>query len=357
MQKSGLLRLLLPAVLGLPLACVPARSAPKPVEAPGAASAATRAEKPRPRGQVAAGGCGGRPLQLTFYDVGQGLASLVRLPNGRSLMVDTGDMARRPGCGDACARWSKHLMGSLARDLESQVGLELLFISHQHSDHYGNADGLLQRFLVKRYVDNGTRGKKRRVRMLRSLAERKQATVAHELHNWSPSPDVRINTLRPRPWPVSCDQHQNDCSLILRIDYCRSSILFVGDAEEREERALVELKPATLLQVGHHGSATSSSEEFLARVSPRYAVISSAKRGEGTNRRYCHPRLQTIQRLNRRLGSLDEKRRVEAFGGRSCGRQKDSEWERVPISRHLYLTAHHGDVRLQTTGDGVFVVP
>jgi len=117
--------------------------------------------------------------------------------------------------------------------------------------------------------------------------------------------------------------------------------------------------PATLLQVGHHGSLTSSGTSFLRRVRPRYAVISSARRDAGTNRRYCHPRAGTVSRLTRVLGGAQRGHQLEAFAGRSCRKQRPGDWQRIPTSARLFATARDGDVTLRTHGDGVFtrVVP
>lgn len=97
----------------------------------------------------------------------------------------------------------------------------------------------------------------------------------------------------PSQWYPECGSNANVCSIALRIDCCSSSILFTGDAEAQEEADLTISAPVTLLQVGHHGSKTSSSPAFLERVKPRYAVISAGLAGEGTNSTYCHPREET----------------------------------------------------------------
>jgi competence protein ComEC len=70
---------------------------------------------------------------------------------------------------------------------------------------------------------------------------------------------------------------------LLRIDYCASSVLFTSDAEALEEADLAIDAPVTLLQVGHHGSKTSSSAAPLHRAQPKYAVISAGKVGEGVS--------------------------------------------------------------------------
>jgi competence protein ComEC len=163
-----------------------------------------------------------------------------------------------------------------------------------------------------------------------------------------------MTPILPRKWIAECDDDPNDCSIGLRIDYCSSSVLFTGDAEDTEEDLFEGLAPVSLLQVGHHGSDTSSSASFLAKVKPSFAVISTAKRDEGTNAGYCHPRLTTVQALNGVLGGALSKE-VEAFdAGTSCKKATDKNWHTVPASDHLWVTARDGSVALVTTGDGVF---
>ena len=87
----------------------------------------------------------------------------------------------------------------------------------------------------------------------------------------------------------------NACSIALRIDYCKSSALFTGDAPREEEEVLDTRGKVTVLQVGHHGSKTSTGDAFLQQTRPKYAVISAAKPSEGTNDGYCHPRAVVVE--------------------------------------------------------------
>src|SRR6202158_6220244 len=80
--------------------------------------------------------CGaGRRMSVHFYDVGQGLAALVDLPDGRHVLVDTGDNPHREQCDD-CATKHEHLIEKLRSDLAG-APIDLVWITHQHSDHIG----------------------------------------------------------------------------------------------------------------------------------------------------------------------------------------------------------------------------
>jgi competence protein ComEC len=299
-------------------------------------------------------------MTLHFYDVGQALAVLVDLPDGRHLLVDAGDEPHRSGCGDACERANAHLLDSLRRDLRG-APLDLLWITHQHSDHVGGAPGVLRAFSVGAYVDNGRDPGKGEVRRAHRAAEERNVTAIAIVPGQSPprllaSDLFRLTPILPSAWPASCARDANECSIALRIDYSASSVLFTGDAEHEEEAMLDARGPVTLLQVAHHGSETSTSPAFLSRARPRYAVVSAGKPGEGTNREYCHPRALVVRRLSRVLGGDAGAHRgeLEAFDGDRCDRAQPSDWVRVPASDRLWSTSRDGDVVLRTTGDGTF---
>ena len=95
--------------------------------------------------------------------------------------------------------------------------------------------------------------------------------------------------------PVQSYDDNNNNSIVLRLDYGDNSFLFTGDAESQAEADILASGAdveADVLKVGHHGSSTSTSDEFLAAVSPEYAVISC---GEGNS--YGHPHAETLNKL------------------------------------------------------------
>jgi competence protein ComEC len=302
-------------------------------------------------------------VTVRFYDVGQALAALVELPDGRRVLVDTGENPKRSKgqCHDACEGWHQHLMDGLRRDLAGHP-IDLLWITHQHSDHLGGAIDVLSAFEVKHFVDNGTEGDKPEVAKVHDAAESRGTKVhvvdpAHRDVPLASTDAVKLTAVVPNRFPYACtSQHVNDCSIALRVDVCETSVLFVGDAEEREE-AMLETRPVTLLQVGHHGSETSTTKAFLERVRPKYAVVSAGKRDEGTNESYCHPRASTVAHLTAALGGSTQQQ-VLAFdsenGAVKCKPENGAHWVMVPASDRLFFTERDGDVVLRSNGDGLF---
>ncbi|MDP9152024.1 MAG: MBL fold metallo-hydrolase [Myxococcota bacterium] len=306
------------------------------------------------------GGCAnGRTMTVHFYDVGQALAALVDLPDGRHVLVDTADSPRRSGCAD-CAAANRHLLAMLAGDLHG-APIDLLWITHQHSDHIGGAPHVLEAFSVGVYADNHRDLDREDVRLAHRAAGRRGVAirVVDPYHVGPPlagSPGVKLAAVVPRRWPASCAHDPNECSAGLRIDFCASSVLFTGDAEHDEQAALddAELGGAvTLLQVAHHGSDTSTTPGFLARTRPKYAVISAGKPAVGLNREYCHPRALVVERLARALGG-GPGGTLAAFDGERCGNARSGGWIDVPTTARLWATERDGDVVLTTAGDGAF---
>lgn len=302
--------------------------------------------------------CDGRhSLTVHFYDVGEALSALVALPDGRHVLVDAGDRGRRTGCGDLCETEHEHLIARLVADLRG-APIDLLWVTHQHADHVGGVPGVLDSIPVRIYVDNGREPNKPEVRSAHTAADRHGAArrIVDPEHTEVPipdSPDLKLTTVLPSAWPPSCAHDPNECSIGLRVDFCASSVLFTGDAEHEEEALLNPGGPVTLLQVAHHGSETSTTPAFLARVRPKYAVISAGKPGEGSNRTYCHPRRIVVQRLTRILGGPTT-RSIEAFDGERCDRATPSDWISTPASDALWATPRDGDIVLTTRGDGSF---
>lgn len=301
--------------------------------------------------------CGGAPLTATFYDAGQALAALVTLPDGRRVLVDAGESPSRPGCGQPCRDGNQRVLDGLARDLGDDL-IDLLWITHQHSDHLGGVPSVAERFPIVTYVDNGQSLDANGVMEARAAALEAGADLFEAAPGRTTVPldargDVVLTAVVPDAWPVDCAVHPNDCSIGLLVSYCDSEVLFTGDAEARAE-ATWNVGDIDLLQVGHHGSATSSSASFLERVRPEYAVISSGRPGEGTNRTYCHPRKSTIERLASFTLDSDGPTAVGFDEEVSCLEGIDANWDEVGGGESIWVTARDGTVVLQTSGDGNF---
>jgi len=353
-------------------ACAAPQTAETRSPSPGREPALTQPPEPEsvhaPPAEAAAPACGGKPLTVLFFDVGQGLSALVKLPDDRNILIDAGESPTRPACGAPCKDWNARLLAALPAALGTPK-LDALWITHQHSDHLGGVPSILNGLSLGVYIDNGRDLGKAGVNDARNaaLASGAQILVESPGDTTPPLPatkQVKLTPVLPAAWPHDCvsgsPPNPNECSIALRIDYCRSSILFTGDAGEGDGTSDGGIEPAIdpgeigLLQVGHHGSATSSSEPFLQKIRPKYAVISSGKIDEGTNAGYCHPRAVTVTALTAVMGGAGTTT-IKAFDGSvKCGANKPTHWLDIPSNDHLWSTARDGDVVLITKGDGSF---
>jgi competence protein ComEC len=235
-----------------------------------------------------------------------------------------------------------------------------MWITHPHSDHIGGAKDVLAQIPVLHYVDNGRDVDDEEIASVRAEGSARGTSISavepgNERLPLTGAKDLALTAIAPSTWLPSCKTDRNACSILLRIDFCKSSILFTGDAEIEEEALVDTHGPVTLLQAGHHGSDTSSGAEFLERVRPTYAVISAGRPSEGINNSYCHPRLETVRALTSALGGAGS-RTIRAFDSSfSCRDDLPESWSDAPVSDRLWATERDGDVVLTTTGDGVFV--
>jgi competence protein ComEC len=268
-------------------------------------------------------------LRVTALDVGQGDATLVDLPDGRLMLIDGGGFVGIPI--DPGERVILPTLRARRRDR-----IDILVLTHPHPDHYGGLASVVRQVSVGEFwyggadaapsspatshadaasepsspatshadaadaaaadapLASGAASSQRE--LLELLRQRHVPTrSAAELCAAEGRIDDAIRLLHPCP-TASVAPSANDASLVLRVSHGRHAALFVGDAERWAEQRLLatraEALDADFLKVGHHGSRSSSSPEFLARVSPSVATISS-----GVRNRFGHPHPEALAHL------------------------------------------------------------
>jgi competence protein ComEC len=216
---------------------------------------------------------------VTFLDVGQGNAALIELPGGENVLVDGGPSEAGSG---------------LVRRLE-EIGIDRLdavVLSHAHEDHVGGLADVVDSFSVGAVYDSalpyGTRFYEDFLAAVEESGARYVETRAgDEVREDSPAELDFI-------YPEELGEGPNESSLVLDLSYGEFDALFTGDAEADQEEEMLEAGRVTgveLLQVGHHGSADATSEEFVGASSPETAVIQV---GENY---YGHPTSEVLDRL------------------------------------------------------------
>jgi competence protein ComEC len=236
-------------------------------------------------------------LLVEAIDVGQGDSLLLITPDGKTLLVDGGGIGG--GFGGRPRQTQQEF--DIGEEVVSQAlwtrgirHLDVVALSHAHSDHMGGLPAVLRNFHPSElWAGNNPPAAP-------YLALLDEAASLHiQVRSWHAGDafafgPTQVNVLAPfRDYQPGADPANND-SLVLRVAYGATSVLLEGDAEAPIEEAMLA-EPglaSTLLKVGHHGSLTSTQPEFLARVAPKLAVISC-----GLRNHYGHPRQEVLYAL------------------------------------------------------------
>ncbi len=232
-------------------------------------------------------------LLVEAIDVGQGDSLLLITPDGKTLLVDGGGFGGGPRQAPQNFDIGEEVVSPAlwARGIRH---LDVVALTHAHSDHMGGLPSVLRNFhpaelwvgnnpRVAAYVALLDEAVQLRVR-IRSL----RAGDAFSLGS------TEVHVLAPFRGYQPGAEPENDDSLVLRVAYGATSVLLEGDAEAPIEQAMLAESglQSTLLKVGHHGSITSTRPAFLARVAPQWAVISC-----GLHNRFGHPRPEVLAAL------------------------------------------------------------
>lgn len=243
--------------------------------------------------QPAARTAGSADLTVTYFDVGQGDSILIETPDFQNILIDGGP--------------DETVLEKLGDRLESGEKIDLMVLTHPHADHVSGLISVFERYDVERVLATGvvhtTRTYEEWLRLMKE--EEASFTVAKWGEVFDLGDDIEIEVLYPfddlsgktiSELPVKLDDGLNDTSVVLLLSYKDTSFLFTGDASKSVEGEVLasfgEDLDSDVLKVGHHGSDTSSSWDFLQAVSPKYAVISV---GEGNS--YGHPSEAALERL------------------------------------------------------------
>jgi len=255
-------------------------------------------------------------LKVTYIDVGQAECSLIQFPNGKVMLIDGGRLMDDFDAGSSIVApylWDKGI-----------TKIDYVIGSHPDSDHVGGLLFILNEMSVKNYFDNGQESIDLIHLKLREIAREKNIPykALHSGDEIKIGEKVKVEILHPPnnfKFQISNFKsqkgHDNNLSVVIKITYGNFSILFTGDIEKDAERLLINqtenviltlnqvqgknlqnnnrlpyLK-STIIKVPHHGSSSSSSEEFIKEVSPEAAVFSV-----GYNNPFRHPNKKVLER-------------------------------------------------------------
>ena len=249
-------------------------------------------------------------LKVVFADVGQGDMTVITTPGGQRIVVDGGpDGVRAAGVLDnETPFWDR--------------SVDLVVLTHPHADHVSGLTEIARRYKVDRILERRQEFDSAEYADWTKLAQSTNAEILRATPGMSLSFDdgVSVHVLGPPdPMLVGTDSDVDNGSVVVRVAYGTVSFLITGDLFHEGEGWMLRsghLLASDVLKVGHHGSRTSSSDEFLLAVVPAAAVVSVAE-----DNRYGHPDRSVVERLR--------------------GMVRNSQ---------LFLTSERGSITFQTDG-------
>lgn len=230
---------------------------------------------------------------VAFLDVGQGSSVLLRLPDGKVVIIDSGGMRRSDF--DIGERVLAPFLESLGVD-----SVDKIIVTHPHVDHFKGFDYIIRKYRPKLCMFGSFEEAKL------DPDDRDEWETFKSVLNMN---DVPVEKLQPMTWEesgvtfhvhspsvqISENWSINDSSVVMGFEFQDVSFLITGDIESNAEEYFsnneIDLR-STVLQVPHHGSNTSSSYDFLNSVMPRYGVIQV-----GANNKYGFPDAEVLERL------------------------------------------------------------
>lgn len=217
-------------------------------------------------------------LTVHFIDVGQGLAIMAKA--GDDVLVYDG------GNSDAASYFVSYLKDEGVEDIDYMIA------SHYDADHLNGLVGALHAFDTETIIaPDYKHNSKLYTSFYNTLSSQNKEVTYPEVGQEYEFGEGSFTVLGP----TQIRDDSNNNSVVVCLDYGDTSFLFTGDAESKEEKDIIAANEdlyCDVLSVGHHGSASSTSWDFLEAVLPEYAVISC-----GVNNSYGHPDPDTIEKL------------------------------------------------------------
>lgn len=245
-------------------------------------------------------------LVMHTIDVGQAEAIMIKLPDGKNMLVDSGNTGKEKNL-----KLKSYLDDAYFKNLENKE-IDYFVITHSDSDHCGGAEMIFEEYSVKKVfrpaIFSSINSEDMERVYITNPFTTKTSIWSRVIDSMYNEPDCQvvfsdstiliseseysINFLAPEKNSVFSDV--NSYSPLIKIIYKGKSILLTGDAtKESEISAIDKLSHCDILNVGHHGSKYSTSQEFLDKVTPYYAVISC----NNSDKDYGHPHQEVLNRL------------------------------------------------------------
>ena len=227
-----------------------------------------------------------RFLEITFFNIGQGDAAFIKTPRGNQILIDGGpDSAILEKLNKNLSFWDRTI--------------DLLVLTHPDNDHISGLLHVLADYKVENILWTGVVREASVFEKWQELIGKEGARIIIARAGQEIIADgVSLKVLFPfESLEGESVKDANNTSIVAKLDFGENSFLFTGDVYESTEKKLAERGVAinsNVLKVAHHGSKTSTCEEFVVKVLPEIAVISA-----GLDNSYGHPHEQTLDTLQK----------------------------------------------------------
>ncbi len=217
-------------------------------------------------------------VTVHYIDVGQGDATFIVAPNGKTLLIDGG----KKSAGEKVTSYIKDL---------GYETIDYVVATHPDADHIGGLLDVLDTFHIGTFYDSGkVHTTQTYYEMLERIEQNNVAFIIPKTGETIPlDPSFPIEVKHANPEAKGT----NEASIVIYAEYGDVTFLFTGDADREMERSLLStLHHVTILKAGHHGSNTSSDPQFIQHVQPEVAIVSYGQRNK-----YGHPHKEVIQQF------------------------------------------------------------
>lgn len=214
-------------------------------------------------------------LKVHYLDVGQGDSIFVELPNNETMLID------------AAESYQSEKIINYLKNLNYQK-IDYVIGTHPHTDHIGGLKDIINTFEIgKIYMPKAVSTTRTYESLLMAIKDKNlKINTAKAGTSIINTDTLKINILAPNSETYT---ELNNYSVVTKITYGTTKFLFMGDAEKLSENEIKENVTADVIKIGHHGSNTSSSINFIKKVNAKYGIISV-----GLNNKYNLPKEETI---------------------------------------------------------------
>ena len=236
-----------------------------------------------------------KDLKIYFVDVGQGDSSFIVTPKNKTILIDGG------GSTSSDFDVGKNTLIPYLLD-RGYKEIDYMFISHFDEDHVGSLLTVLEELKVNRVIiskqeENSSNYEK----FLKIIDEKKIPVLIVKMRDRiNIEKNIYFDILWPKEKQIE-ENKLNNNAIVMKLNYNNFSMLFTGDIEKLAEEEICKtyknsnILESTILKVAHHGSKTSSTEEFLEKIKPNISLI-----GVGENNMFGHPSKDIIERLEKK---------------------------------------------------------